>query len=245
MRRHRMIDHLVFRSGAAVVLAGCTFAAEREPRWPGPLPAPASSAVEQRADDARIRAQPVCVGSLVWSAGELGDSIAYRTRRVGNKLHVGYFVYWSSERPWGNNAMTHTLLPALATDMVYSHSLFVFPGLREVLYGAGDVEGATVEFEESPTGKLRVVGGTADDGSHHAVALTPSDLEDAQGRVVLLTRVWSHQLGAHGAAAFASDPAHSLRCYERGAIRPLTSEQARAFRLGTPAAPRRAKPAWK
>jgi ABC-type transporter Mla maintaining outer membrane lipid asymmetry permease subunit MlaE len=45
----------------------------------------------------------------------------------------------------------------------------------------------------------------ADDGSHHEVQLTPDDFVDSRGRVVLMTGVWSHQLGAKGARTFVED----------------------------------------
>jgi hypothetical protein len=77
------------------------------------------------------------------------------------------------------------------------------------------------------------------------VKLSRADLVDAQGRIVLLTDVWSHQFGAHGGAAFAAHPSASLRCYEGAALRPMTREIAQAFRLGSESAPRRAKPAWR
>jgi hypothetical protein len=198
----------------------------------------------QNADDELVRAQPVCIGSLVWSAGEIGRSIAYRARRSGDKLHVGYFVYWSTERPWGENTMTYTVLPALATDAVYSHALFVLPGVRDLLYGAGDVEGVTIEFDVGQDGRLSVVSAVADDSSHDPVSLTPADLVDGEGRVILFTDVWSHQLGVRGAAAMAAENARRLTCYGYESILPLSGAQAQAFRLGTQSEPRRAKPAW-
>src|SRR4051812_31819992 len=91
--------------GAATVLS--TFACT--PVWPG-----ASSAGAPRAVDLpSIHARPVCIATEGWSAGELGRTILYRYRREQNRLEVGYFVYWSTERPWGNNALTYALLPAL------------------------------------------------------------------------------------------------------------------------------------
>jgi hypothetical protein len=170
--------------------------------------------------------------------------MAFRSERVGDRLFVGYFACWSTERPWGNNALTFTVLPALAVDAFYSHFLFGFSGVRDALYGPRDVEGVTVEYRDTPDGSLRVVGGVADDGVHGTVRLSPSDLVDARGQVVFLTNVWSHQLGAHGGAAFASEPNSALRCYEHQSLVPLTEQLASAFRLGSSSAPRRAKPAW-
>jgi hypothetical protein len=100
-----------------------------------------------------------------------------------------------------------------------------------------------VELEDRD-GALHVVQGTADDGTHQPVKLSREDLVDAKGRIVLLTDVWSHQLGAHGGGEFAADPARQLRCYDHATLRPMTDDVARAFRLGDEKAPRRAKPAW-
>jgi hypothetical protein len=200
---------------------------------------------EQRsADDARVVEQPVCVGARSWSAGSLGDTVLYRTRRLGNRLTVGYFVYWTEERPWGNNSLSYAVLPALAVDAVYSHFLYVFPGLKDAMYGAGDVEGVQVTYELRPDGSLDVVSGRADDGNHRPVTLSRSDLLDSKGRVVLLTDVWSHQLGAHGAGSFADRSAGELRCYAKSSLRPMTEVVARAFRLGNDREPLRGNPAW-
>ena len=105
-----------------LALAGCS-ASAREPRWPEPAPFHGTSE-----DAARIVKQPVCVGAASWSAGTLGPTVLFLERRVGKKLDVGYFVYWSEERPWGSNLVSYTVLPALATDAVYSHFLYLFPG---------------------------------------------------------------------------------------------------------------------
>ncbi|HET7543696.1 MAG TPA: hypothetical protein VFK05_27675 [Polyangiaceae bacterium] len=221
-----------------LALSGCAVA-PREAAWPAPL------ASEQRSgDDARVVEQPVCVGARSWSAGVLGDTVLFRTRRQGNRITVGYFVYWSEERPWGDNSLSYTVLPALAVDGVYSHFLYVFPGLKDALYGAGDVEGAQVSYEQRADGSLDVLSGRADDGNHGAVVLSRADLLDKQGRVVLLTDVWSHQLGAHGAASLADRSELELKCYEKSSLRPMTELVARAFRLGSDRKPLRGKPAW-
>ena len=188
--------------------------------------------------------QPVCVGARSWSAGALGSTVLYRTRRTGNRITVGYFVYWSEERPWGNNSLSYSVLPALAVDAVYSHFLYVFPGLKDAMYGAGDIEGAQVSYEQRPDGSLDVLSGRADDGSHNRVDLSRADLLDAKGRVVFLTDVWSHQLGAHGGAALANRSRLELKCYERSSLRPMTEMVARAFRLGNENKPLRGNPAW-
>ncbi len=195
-------------------------------------------------DDASIVQQPICVGARSWSAGSLGDTVLYRTRHVGTKIAVGYFVYWSEERPYGGNAVSYLVLPALAMDAVYSHFLYLFPGIKDALYGPGDIEGVQVEYEQLADGSLRVVDGRADDGNHTPVLLSREDLVDSKGRVVLLTDVWSHQLGAHGAASFADTPGHDVKCYQKSAIQPMTDQIASAFRLGNERHPLRGAPAW-
>ena len=184
------------------------------------------------------------MGARSWSVGTLGDTVLYRTRRVGRKIAVGYFIYWSEERPWGGNVLSYMVLPALATDAVYSHFLYLFPGLKDAFYGPGDIEGVLVEYEEREDGSLSVVRGTADDGNHATVQLSPADLVDSRGRVVLLTDVWSHQLGAHGAARFADTPGNELKCYQKSSLQPMTPKIAREFRLGTEHKPLRGNPAW-
>ena len=229
---------VVSRCMLALAVAGCAVA-PREAAWPKPV------TYEQRsADDAAVVEQPVCVAARSWSAGSLGDTVLYRVRRVGRRIAVGYFVYWSEERPWGNNVVSYTLFPALATDAVYSHFLYLFPGLKDVLYGPGDIEGAQVVYERRDDGSLDVVEGRADDGNHAPVLLSRSDLLDAQGRVVLLTDVWSHQLGAHGGAQFANRTGRSLKCYAKAALQPMSEVVARAFRLGNEREPLRGNPAW-
>ena len=229
---------LLSRCVVAVALAGCAVA-PRDAAWPTP------ASTEQRSDDdARVVEQPVCVGARSWSAGSLGETVLYRTRRIGNRIAVGYFVYWSEERPWGSNGLSYTVLPALAVDAVYSHFLYVFPGIKDALYGTGDIEGVQVLYEQRPDGSLEVVSGRADNGNHGRVLLSRDDLVDAKGRVVLLTDVWSHQLGSPGAAQFADATTPELKCYSKSSLQPMTEVVARAFRLGNERAPRRGKPAW-
>jgi hypothetical protein len=186
----------------------------------------------------------VCVGARSWSAGALGDTVLYRTEHVGRKITVGYFVYWSEERPWGKNVFSYTAIPALAMDAVYSHFLYVFPGLKDALYGPGDVEGVLVEYEQREDGSLSVLRGIADDANHGPVQLSREDLVDSKGRVVLLTDVWSHQLGAHGGGKFADTRGHELKCYQEASLQPMTDKVARAFRLGNEHRPLRGNPAW-
>jgi hypothetical protein len=218
-------------------LAGCSVT-PRDALWPQPGP-PA-----KEPESARIVAQPLCIGARSWFAGTLGETVLYRTRRIGRKIAVGYFIYWSEERPWGKNVMSYTAVPALAMDAVYSHFLYVFPGLKDALYGPGDIEGVLVEFEERADGSLDVIGGVADDGNHSLVQLSRADLLDSKGRVVLLTDVWSHQLGEHGAAKFADTPGSELKCYAKSSLQPLTDHVAREFRLGSERKPLRGNPAW-
>ncbi len=211
----------------------------RNAAWPKP------ATTETRSEDeARVVEQPVCVTARNWSAGALGDTVLYRSHRVGKRIAVGYFVYWSEERPWGSNALSYTVLPALATDAVYSHFLYLFPGIKDALYGPGDVEGAQVVYEQREDGSLEVVAGRADDANHAPVYLSKSDLVDAHGRVILLTDVWSHQLGGHGGGSFADSGKAPVKCYSKASLRPMTEVVARLFRLGNERDPHRGNPAW-
>ncbi len=209
-----------------------------------------ASAGAPHADEARDRAliesHPVCVASRVWSAGTKSDTVFYRYHREGDRLTVGYFVHWSTERPWGNNWLTYALAPALAVDGTYSHGLFVLPGARDLMYGPGDVEGAAVTYEVSPEGKLTPLSAHPEDGTHQPVQLEREDL-DARGRTALVTDVWSHQLGGRGAArAFDKpDELHEPHCFEGAKLQPLNDAVTRTFELGTAEAPLRAKAAWK
>lgn len=229
---------LLSRCVLLLAVSGCAVA-PREAAWPTP-----ASSEQRSGDDARVVEQPVCVGARSWSAGSLGETVLFRTRRQGNRITVGYFVYWSEERPWGDNSLSYTVVPALAVDAVYSHFLYVFPGIKDALYGAGDIEGAQVTYEPRADGTFEVVSGRADDGNHSPVSLTRADLLDAKGRVVFLTDVWSHQLGAHGAASLADSSRLTLKCYEKSSLRPMTEAVARAFRLGNERRPLRGNPAW-
>lgn len=193
----------------------------------------------------KIEAQEVCVGARSWSAGSLGNTVLYRYSNTGRRVSVGYFVYWSEERPWGPNVLSYTLLPALATDAFYSHFLWVFPGVKDAIYGPADIEGVNVNFEVGDDGVLRVASGNAQDATHGEVRLTRDDLVDAKGRVILLTDVWSHQLGARGGGEFANTEGNALRCYRGPSLLPMTDDVAVAFRLGNEQNPHRARPAWR
>ncbi len=104
---------------------------------------------------AAIERQPICVGSTVASAGELGDVLYYRSS-VGERgeVSVGYYAFFSEERPWGNNWLTWTVLPALAVDLVYTHALLFAPGVQRAVYGKGDVEGFRILYSVGEEGRL-------------------------------------------------------------------------------------------
>jgi hypothetical protein len=244
----------------AVLAAIVSELASQEPAWPSLFEhggsarsqvitpaAPAREVVRRPSHaetplDRSIQRQRFCVASEGWSAGTLGSVVLYRAQRVGDRVRVGYFVYWSSERPWGNNELTLLVLPALAVDAVYSHFLFVFPGVQRVLYGPGDIEGVLVEYEQDDS-SLLPVRAFADDATHQPVTLSRRDIAGDEGEVVLMTEAWSHQLGARDAAQRARH-GHSLRCFEGSALQPMSEEVASAFRLGGEAKPLRARPAW-
>jgi hypothetical protein len=210
------------------------------PTWPDVAGAQTDESV-----DADVRSLPVCVASRSWSAGELGRSILYRYKREGRTMTVGYFVYWSTERPWGKNALSYSVLPALFIDAFYSHFFFMFPGAQRFIHGPGDIEGARVVYEQQDDGKWMPVSAVGSDGFHNEVPLSTDDFVDAEGRVVLMTDVWSHQLGAKGASAFERQQKDSFACYGGDSMSPLTDEIARIFRLGSPSDARRAGPAWR
>jgi hypothetical protein len=184
-----------------------------------------------------IERREICVGSAIASVGTLGDTLFYRaTELPDGKLVVGYFAFFSEERPWGNNWMTWTVLPALAIDMVYSHGLLIAPGLQRALSGKGDVEGFRIVYDPLPDGTLRVDRAVADDGSHGPVYLTAADvLALDPERPTLYSDVWSHQLGARGLRS-RSELAY-LRCFGRGHILPLPDTIEDDFALGGRAPP--------
>jgi hypothetical protein len=220
--------------------------------WPGPelaaavavaVPGGKAAAEAEAGDHALIRAQRVCVLNTLDSAGDIGDKVAFRSRRDGDKLSVSYFVHWSTERPWGDRSA----IESLAIDSVYSHFFFFLPGLRYLLHGPSDIEGATVVYRVQG-GRLDIVEGFADDESHSPVNLSARELVDRDNGTVLMTDVWSHQLGARGAAQAAAESAPGTlarRCYEGQELIPLTPTIAERFWLGTAEAPRRARPAWR
>jgi hypothetical protein len=235
-----------------VALFICSFAVSclsigGAPLWPTPAP-PRSfvlASANGAEDDEIVRGLPVCVAARSWSAGELGRSVLYHYRREGRTLRVGYFVYWTTERPWGDNALSYTVVPALLIDAFYSHFFFLFPGAQRIIHGPGDIEGARVVYEQGDDGRWTPVSAVADDGLHHEVPLAPEDFVDAEGRVVLMTDVWSHQLGARGARASVERHKGKVVCFGGDSLEPMTAEVAQNFRLGSPSDPRRAPPAWK
>jgi len=186
---------------------------------------------ERTVEQAAIERQPVCVGSSVASAGDLSDVLYYRAVALDDgRVDVGYFAFYSEERPWGNNWLTWSVVPALAVDLVYSRALLVAPGLQRALYGAGDVEGVGVVYDRTADGSLRFDHALADDGTHDAVALTRAQAFTIdQNRPTFYSQVWSHQLGGHGART-RSDLAY-VRCYDERSIRPLPEAVARDFRV--------------
>jgi hypothetical protein len=196
-------------------------------------------------DDAIVRSLPVCIAAKSWSAGELGTSVLYRYHREGKRLSVGYFVYWTTERPWGANALSYSVLPALFIDAFYSHLFFMFPGAQRFIHGPGDIEGARIVYEENEEGRWVPIAGAVDDAFHREVALSPSDFVDSAGRVRLTTDVWSHQLAASQMSQPRTAPEGRQACFGGSSIAPLTEAVADAFRLGSQADPRRAAPAWK
>jgi hypothetical protein len=191
-----------------------------------------------------IQQIPVCIAWKKSWAGELGKSMLFHVRTLSARsFRVGYFAYWTTERPWGDNALTHWLLPALVIDAFYSHLLFVFPGLQAAIYGPGDVEGVRVTYQLDDEGRVVPVAIIADDETHQEVALDTNDAVDEGRRVVLLNDIWSHQLsGRRAVAAVRAGASH--QCFSGAALQPLTERLAHSFRLGSADNARRAGPAW-
>lgn len=194
--------------------------------------------------DDLIRRVPICIVSTQSWAGELGASILFRVQATGkDTVRIGYFAYWSTERPWGNNTLTRWFIPALAIDAFYSHLLFVLPGVQRLMYGAGDVEGVRIAYRIVRDSRLVPTSIIADGELHREVALDLTEAVDEEGKILLLNDIWSHQLGGRQALFRARTGAHQ-RCYQRESIRPLTDEVVADFRLGSSNDPRRAGPAW-
>jgi hypothetical protein len=203
----------------------------------GSLPPPPGARGMRTAMQAAIEAKPVCIGSSVESAGTLGDGLYYRaTTLADGRVAVGYFAFFSEERPWGNNWLTWTVLPALAVDMVYSRALLVAPGIQRALYGAGDVEGVSIVYDVRRDGSLSFEHATADDRDERPVVISRDrafalDPEHP----VFYSDVWSHQLA--GTLARSRQGLAYLRCYEGDTIRPLPDDLARAYHIENRADP--------
>jgi hypothetical protein len=186
---------------------------------------------------AAIERTPVCVGSSVRSAGDLAGVLYYRAVAIDARhIEVGYFAFFSEERPWGNNWLTWSVLPALAVDLVYSRTLLIAPGLQRFMYGPGDVEGVRVTYEIEIDDTLRFERAVADDGTHAPRPISREEAFAIDGaRPTFYTDVWSHQLGGAG-ARMRSDLAYD-RCFEDGTIRPLPDAVADRFHLDVRATP--------
>jgi hypothetical protein len=193
-----------------------------------PAPGPRG---ERTLEQAAIEDRPVCIGSSVASAGALSDVLYYRAvAQDDGHVVVGYFAFFSEERPWGNNWLTWSVVPALAVDLVYSRALLVAPGVQRAMYGAGDVEGVAIVYESAPGGALRMDHALAEDGSEKVIPVTRGEAFALDpDRPTFYSDVWSHQLGGRGASA-RSDLAY-VRCYQGDAIRPLPESVAQAFRV--------------
>ena len=153
-----------------MVLAILTGAA---PRSAAELPAPTGWAAGPGApEDEAILAQPIRIASTVESAGELGPALLYRRGRLPDgRLVVGYYAFFSEERPWGNNWLTWSVVPAIAVDAVYTRLLFVGPGLQRAAFGPADVEGFQVVYAIGPDGRLSPERAFADDAQHRRAEL--------------------------------------------------------------------------
>jgi hypothetical protein len=204
----------------------------------GSLPATSPEVVEPQAlEQTAIEQREICVGSSVKSVGDLGDVLYYRASVLPDgKLAVGYFAFFSEERPWGNNWLTWSVLPALAVDMFYTRTMFIAPGLQRAISGKGDVEGFRIVYEQLADGTLSIDHAVADDGSHAPVHLDRADVLaiDPQ-RPTFYSNVWSHQLGGRGITS-KKDLAY-LHCYRPGHVRPLPEAVADEYALAGRAPP--------
>lgn len=188
-------------------------------------------------EESAIEQREVCVGSAVKSAGLLADTLYYRATRLDSgKLVVGYYAFFSEERPWGNNWMTWTLLPALAVDMVYSHSFLVGPGYQRAASGKADVEGFRVFYDVSEDGSLQLDRAVADDDGHSPVYLSAGEIMRLDPeRPTFYSTVWSHQLGGKGVKK-SSDLVYE-KCFGPGKLRPLPDAVAKEYGLDHRARP--------
>jgi hypothetical protein len=206
------------------------------PRGTGELPPPTADG-DASPEDRAVEEQRVCIGSTVRSAGELGPALLYRRARLPDgRLEVGYYAFFSEERPWGNNWLTWSVLPALVLDLVYTRGLLLGPGLQRAVFGPADVEGFRVIYAPDGEGGLRAESAVADDDRHRPALLTREDLFAADAeRITIATSTWSHHLGAR---VTRSEDLVYRRCYGPESIRPIGREVVRRFNLD-----RRARPA--
>src|SRR5690348_11807428 len=110
----------LLRSASSLALASSLLVGAA-PRGAADLPAPLAEGAALAPEDAAVAAQPVCIASTVKSAGELGPALLYRRARLPDgRIAVGYYAFFSEERPWGNNWLTWSVVPALAIDLVYT-----------------------------------------------------------------------------------------------------------------------------
>lgn len=188
-------------------------------------------------EQATIEHQPICIGSSVHSAGERADTLYYRAVATEDGLiAVGYFVFYTEERPWGNNWLTWSFVPALAVNMVYSRAFWVAPGMQRALHGAGDIEGVSVVYRPMPDGSLSVNHALVNDGAEHLRELSRQEvLALNPRRPTFYSDVWSHQLGGRGAHSLGD--LVDLGCYVGDAVRPLPEDVARTFRIDEDRAP--------
>jgi hypothetical protein len=225
MSRAPLVRYLIFLTEIISVLAaGSSFVGAD---LPGVL---APRARTPSAEEAEIERQSICVGSTVRSAGTLGEVLFYRRARLPDgRRAIGYYVFYSDERPWGNNWLTWLLLPALAIDMVYTRALLIAPGVQRAAYGKGDVEGFRVIYDVDDAGHLEAVEALADDSRHRPAHLDRRDLFAIdRDHITVYTDAWSHQLGGKGKQ---SGDLVFRHCYGPGFIRPLTESVAREFHL--------------
>ncbi|HEY3819216.1 MAG TPA: hypothetical protein VGL81_18735 [Polyangiaceae bacterium] len=203
----------------------------------GALPTAPGPRGEVTVEQAAIESQPVCIGSSVRSAGKRSDVLYYRAvATTDGHIAVGYFAFYSEERPWGNNWLTWSVLPALAVDMVYTRALWVAPGFQRALYGAGDVEGVSIVYRLGADGSLTIDHALVDDGREHPHELSRKEvLALDPARPTFYSDVWSHQLGGH--AARSRKDLVEERCYVGDAIRPLPEAMAKAYRVDEDRAP--------
>ena len=223
--------------GLASMLAVVGTACIRQGSLPPPVPAATSEIEASSLEQIAIEQREICVGSSVASSGDLADTLYYRaTVLPDGKLVVGYYAFFSEERPWGNNWLTWTLVPALAVDMFYTRSMFVGPGLQRVMHGKGDVEGFRIVYQQLPDGSLEIEHAVADDGTHAPVMLDRADVMAIDSkRPTLYSDVWSHQLGGRGVRDKGS--LAYVQCFGRGHLRPLSDALVDEYALAGRAPP--------